>query len=191
MPGVSAGAGPTLDQLGPRLCIMGPSNSGKSTLAEAIGRARGMPVVYLDQLHHLPDTDWTPRPHEEFAGLHDAAIAGERWVIEGNYSRVLPARLARATGVILLDVHRTTSLWRYVHRTLFDRDRPGTLDGAPERITWRMVHHIAIVQPGNRARYGALFDTLTLPKLRLASPAAVAEFYRAEGLSRADVTTAS
>jgi adenylate kinase family enzyme len=26
----------TLDDLGPRICIMGPSNSGKSTLATAI-----------------------------------------------------------------------------------------------------------------------------------------------------------
>jgi adenylate kinase family enzyme len=48
----------TLDDLGPRICIVGPSNSGKSTLATAIGRARGLPVVHLDQLYHRADTDW-------------------------------------------------------------------------------------------------------------------------------------
>ena len=52
----------TIDDLGPRVCIMGPSNSGKSTLAEAIARARGLPAIHLDQLYHLPDTDWQPRP---------------------------------------------------------------------------------------------------------------------------------
>ena len=46
-----------LDDLGPRICIMGPSNSGKSTLADAIARACDLPVVHLDQLHHLPGTD--------------------------------------------------------------------------------------------------------------------------------------
>lgn len=37
-----------LDELGTRFCIMGPSNSGKSTLAEAIGRARSLEVVLID-----------------------------------------------------------------------------------------------------------------------------------------------
>lgn len=75
-----------LDDLGPRLCILGPSNSGKSTLADAIGRARDLPVVHLDQLYHLPHTDWQPRPTVEFIALHDAAIQAPRWVLDGNYS---------------------------------------------------------------------------------------------------------
>ncbi|UIE43486.1 hypothetical protein KOJCDNHJ_01371 [Xanthomonas citri pv. punicae] len=51
-----------LDDLGPRICILGPSNSGKSTLAQAIAQARGCVPVHLDQLHHLPNTAWIPRP---------------------------------------------------------------------------------------------------------------------------------
>ena len=74
----------TLNELGTRICIMGPSNSGKSTLAEAIAKVRGLQVVHLDQLHHLPHTDWVPRPPAEFAALHDAAIAGDRWVMDGH-----------------------------------------------------------------------------------------------------------
>ncbi len=80
----------TLDKLGTRFCIMGPSNNGKLTFAEAIGRAQSLEVVHLDQLHHLPHTNLVPRPPEEFAGLHDKAITGDPWVIEGNYSRLLP-----------------------------------------------------------------------------------------------------
>ena len=55
----------TLDDLGPRIIILGPSNSGKSTLAEAIARARGLEAIHLDQLHHQPGTDWVQRPPEE------------------------------------------------------------------------------------------------------------------------------
>ena len=69
----------TLDQLGPRLCILGPSNSGKSTLAVAIASARGLAPIHLDQLHHRPHTDWVPRPADDFAALHDAAIRGDSW----------------------------------------------------------------------------------------------------------------
>ena len=100
----------TLAELGCRICIFGPSSTGKSTLAMAIGRSRGLPVVHLDQLHHQPGTDWQPRPIEEFFALHDEAVAGASWVIEGNYSLCVSQRLSRATGVILLDASATTSL---------------------------------------------------------------------------------
>lgn len=163
---------------------MGPSNSGKSTLADAIGRARGLPVVHLDQLHHLPATDWVPRPAADFAALHDAAIAGERWVIDGNYSRLMPVRLARATGVIVLDLSTALSLWRYFRRTLFERDRVGNLAGGRDSIKWEMIHHIAVATPPRSGRQAAMLATLALPSIRLANPRALADFYRSERLTR-------
>jgi hypothetical protein len=84
-----------LDSFGRRIMICGPSNSGKSTLAAAIGRKLDLPVVHLDRLHHLPNSDWVKRPHDDFVRLHDAAIAGEAWVMEGNYSSLFPQRFAR------------------------------------------------------------------------------------------------
>lgn len=174
----------TLDDLGPRLCIMGPSNSGKSTLAEAIGRARHLPAIHLDQLHHLPNTDWQPRPTAEFVALHDAAIEAERWVIDGNYTRCLPQRLARATGLILLDVPTTTSLMRYMRRSWFERDRRGALEGGRDSVKWEMIHHILVRTRDNRRRYRRMFDQMDLPRIRLATPAELAHFYQSEGLLR-------
>lgn len=174
----------TLDALGPRICIMGPSNSGKSSLAVAISRARGLPPVHLDRFYHLPDTDWRPRPAADFLALHDAAIAGERWVMDGNYTRCLPQRLARATGVILLDAPTAVSLFRYLRRSWFERDRPGGLDGARDSVKWDMIRHIAGVTRSNRGRYGTMFETIALPKVRLATAREIAAFYRREGLSR-------
>ncbi|TGQ03272.1 AAA family ATPase, partial [Mesorhizobium sp. M00.F.Ca.ET.217.01.1.1] len=37
-----------LSDLGDRICILGPSNSGKSTLADAIARKRGLTPIHLD-----------------------------------------------------------------------------------------------------------------------------------------------
>jgi adenylate kinase family enzyme len=173
----------TLDDLGPRIAIMGPSGSGKSTLAQAIAWRGGLPPVHLDQLHHLPDTDWVPRPAQEFAALHDAAILGERWVMEGNYSRLLPQRLARATGFILLDVDMARGLYRYIRRCWFERDRHGALEGGSDSVKWSMIRHIATTTVVNRRRYGQLFDAIDLPKVRLASPGALRGFYRLNGLS--------
>jgi hypothetical protein len=104
--------------------------------------------------------------------------------MDGTYARCLPQRLARATGVILLDVPTATGLIRYLRRSWFVRDRPGVLDGGRDSVKWAMIRHIAVTERGNRARDAALFDRIALPKIRLATGAALAGFYRAEGLSR-------
>ncbi|WP_237387680.1 GTPase [Xenorhabdus sp. Sc-CR9] len=104
-----------LSDLGNRICVIGPSNSGKSTLANAISRKCNLKAIHLDQLFHLPNTNWQERSVDEFVLLHDMAIKEESWVIDGNYSKCLSQRLSRATGVILLDVSTPSSLLRYVN----------------------------------------------------------------------------
>lgn len=174
----------TLDGLGTRICIMGPSNSGKSTLAEAIGQAQSLEVVHLDQLYHLSHTDWVSRPPDEFAALHDTAITGNRWVIEGNYSRLLPQRLERATGFILLDVPTTTSLFRYVRRCWFERDRRGALEGGRDSVKWHMIRHIIVATRANRTRYRDMIGGISLPKMQITTTKALAAFYHFNGLRR-------
>jgi len=49
--------------------------------------------------------------------------------MDGDYTGTLAQRLSKATGFILLDVPTTTSLWRYLRRTWFERDRRGGLAG--------------------------------------------------------------
>ncbi|OTA18183.1 ATPase AAA [Xenorhabdus beddingii] len=148
---------------------MGPSNSGKSTLANAISRKCNLKATHLDQLFHLPNTNWQERPVDEFILLHDMAIKEESWIIDGNYRKYLSQRLSRATGVILLDISTPASLLRYVNRTLFQRNRCGALEGSKDSITWKMIHHISVVTPKSRKRYAEKFEQLTLPKIKLTS----------------------
>jgi adenylate kinase family enzyme len=173
-----------LADLGERICILGPSNSGKSTLAEAIARKRGLKVVHLDLLYHLPNTDWKIRPSDEFVALHDVAISGERWVMDGNYSKCMPQRFLRATGLILLDVSTPASLFRYWRRSIFERQRVGALEGGRDSIKWSMIYHIAVVTPKNRKRYANMFHDIDLPKVRLASIHAIKQCYQRWGLQR-------
>lgn len=173
-----------LQELGERICILGPSNSGKSTLANAIARKRRLNPIHLDQLFHLPQTDWIPRPIDEFVALHDKAITGESWVMDGNYSVCMPQRFLRATGIILLDISTPLSLFRYARRALFGKERIGGLEGGQDSIKWNMIHHIAIVTPANRQRYAILYDQLHLPKIRLRSARAIQRCYLEWDLQR-------
>jgi adenylate kinase family enzyme len=174
-----------LPELGERICILGPSNSGKSTLADAIARKRGLRAIHLDQLHHLPNTDWQTRPADEFLVLHDEAITGSQWVIDGNYSKCLPQRLQRATGIILLDISMFASLFRYVRRAAFDRARIGALEGGQDSIKMSMIYHIAVITPQSRRRYADVYQQLPLPKVYLPSIRAIKACYQHWDLERA------
>lgn len=169
-----------LKSLGERIVILGPSNAGKSTLAVAISQKLGFPTVHLDQLHHLPHTDWQPRPEAEFAELHDAAILGERWVMDGNYSRLMPQRLARATGAILITSNHWLRFSRYLKRTLINRsDRAGHLEGAKDSIKWEMVHWILVKTRNSGVKYRNVLHQSDLPTVECRTAAALNSLYQA------------
>lgn len=159
--------------LGPRICIIGPSNSGKSTLAKAIADKTSFPVVHLDQLFHLPNTRWQERPADEFLQLHHQAIQEESWIMEGNYHRCLQARLERATGLILLECSLPVMLTRYFYRTLCQRDRAGSVlaENQRDRITSGMLKYLIFTTPQKRAQQRKIFAAWNGPKRCFASSA--------------------
>ena len=174
-----------LESLGPRIMICGPSNSGKSTLNVAIGRKLGLPVIHLDLLQHLPNTNWVPRPTEEFVALHDAAIAGERWAMDGNYFATVSQRLARATGIIMLGSEPWRSAARNVRRTLFEtKNRAGQLEGAQDSLKLEFFRFILFEQPKKRERDLAILRGSGLPMVTLSSMRELRQLYRAWGLER-------
>lgn len=175
---------PALETFGPRLCVCGPSNSGKSTLSVALGRKLELPVFHLDLLFHLPNTNWQPRPRPDFERLHREAITGERWVMEGNYFGALSERLDRATGIILTGNEPTRSLFRYIRRTLFEPNRPGALEGGEDRLNWDMIHFIAIEQPRKREHDVELLRRSGLPMLELRTMRELNACYEAWGLEQ-------
>ena len=170
---------PPLADFGNRIVIFGPSNSGKSTLAEALSRKLDIPAVHLDQLHHTPHTDWVPRPQHEFHAPQREAMSGNAWVMDGNYSALIDERLARATGAIVLDANRWLRLGRYVNRTLFQRCRSGALEGKQDSIKWSMIHWVAIASRYNGQRYRDLVSATTLPRVFCLSMREVKALYRA------------
>ena len=173
-----------LESFGRRIMICGPSNAGKSTLAAAIGRKLGIEPVHVDLLRHLPDTNWVQRPDAEFARLHGEAVLGDSWVMDGNYSSLIPARRERATGIILLSDHRWANLYRYLRRTLFEKDRVGSLAGNKDSVKLAMIRWVWIGSVRNVRRYSSDLPKPGLPFLHLRGMAELNRLYAAWGLTR-------
>jgi adenylate kinase family enzyme len=107
-----------------RVAILGSGGAGKSALAAALAERTGLPVVHLDVVYWKPE--WTAPPPEEFAAALDAAVAEERWILDGNFLRddAPDPRFGRADTVIFLDLPRTTCLWRVLKRRVQEARRP-------------------------------------------------------------------
>jgi len=96
--------------------VVGASGSGKSTFARRLAAHLGVPHVELDALYWGPG--WTPRPREDFVGDAEAAVAGDAWVLDGNYSALRPTIWARADTVVWIDPPTPLVLARVYRRTL-------------------------------------------------------------------------
>lgn len=121
-------------------------------------------------MYHLPDTKWVPREPEDFYRLHEEAVRGERWIIEGNFTKCISSRLERATGLILLDVPVAIALQRYIRRCYSSKPRIGGLTTRREHVTWEMLKYIVHIGPKNRLLHMKIFEQATIQKLMLSLP---------------------
>ena len=92
-----------------RWLLLGHSGAGKTTLATELGELLKLPVVHLDKLSWRPG--WQELDRATFSERTCAAAAGERWIIDGNYTGTLDLRLPRAQAVVWLDYPLWRCLW--------------------------------------------------------------------------------
>ncbi len=84
-----------------KVLVIGCPGGGKSTFSRALNKITGIPLFYLDMIWHKPDKTTCSR--EVFDQRLGEILRGERWIIDGNYARTLPLRLADCDTVFWLD----------------------------------------------------------------------------------------
>ncbi len=99
-----------------RYVVIGTSGSGKSTLADKLAWRTGSRHVELDALFWLPG--WTMRPTDDFRRLVDQATRGERWVVDGNYSKARDIAWSRTDAIVWLDLPFHVVMAQVIKRTL-------------------------------------------------------------------------
>lgn len=140
-----------------RICIIGPSSSGKSTLAHKLGQKTGFPVLHLDKIAHIPGTNWKRCSLEETIQKHDTFIRKDRWIVEGNYQKFMAQRFERADTVIVHHFNRFGCAYRFVKRAMLKQtSRAGMLDGTQDKINWKMVYYILFKAPQKMKMYSEL-----------------------------------
>ena len=167
-----------------RIAMIGSPGGGKSTLATAIAAATGLPVIQLDREYWAPG--WVEPATDEWRTRNAVIVAGERWVIDGNYGSSLAARLDRADLIVWVDLPTRICLagairrrWRYRHGT-----RPDMSEGCPERLDaeWlKFLWYIATFRRRQRPGMVAALGGSRLPVVQVKTAEERAALHRAAG----------
>lgn len=165
-----------------RMLILGRTGSGKTTLARALSAAIGVPHVELDALYFGPNFSTVPLP--VLRDRTTAAIAGDRWVTDGNKSAVRDLVWPRADSIIWLDYPVAVSVWRLGKRALWrtsvlkaQAGQTGGKAGLPKQLLSAAKGVLTALRShmGQRRQYPRMFaepENQHLAVVRLRSPRA-------------------
>lgn len=87
--------------LGRRVLVDGMAGAGKSTFSRALAAKTGLPLIHLDVHYWKPG--WVKPSDDEWREKQRALLAGDAWIVDGNYIETLALRLERAETVVYLD----------------------------------------------------------------------------------------
>jgi adenylate kinase family enzyme len=156
-----------------RVLIIGPCGAGKSTLARQLGEFLDLPTFHMDQLNW--QSGWVESSKDEIRRRLKSIVAGERWLIDGNYGGTLAERLARADTVVYLDFPIRLCVARLLRRlwTYRGRSRPDMPEGCPERFDLEFLIYLIRWNSGPRQRTEAVLLGHECKIIRLKSPKAL------------------
>lgn len=163
-----------------RIAIIGNSGSGKSWLAERLGRALGMAAIDLDAYRWTGNGYGEKRDENEARRLLLEATSGDTWIVEGVFTWLISAVIGRSTALVWLDLP-----WHECLSGLRTRGirRGGTDHEFAELITWAEDYWLRKT-PTSHQGHSKLFAGFPHHKVRLQSRKAVDSLLRcAEGAS--------
>jgi adenylate kinase family enzyme len=159
-----------------RVAIVGSGGAGKTSFAVELARRTGLPVVHLDRLHWKPA--WIETPAEEWATVVANVVAGDEWVVDGNYGGTFGIRFERADTVIVLALSRWRCTSRVLWRTVTNYGREVQADGCPERFDGKFIRWVWRYPKDGRRRLDAALRTYEdrLRVVELRTPGEVRQF---------------
>ena len=146
-----------------RTAVIGTSGVGKTVFARRLAGLLGLPCVELDALHWGPD--WRLPTAADFRARVEAAVRGDRWIADGNYSAVRDLVWGPATTILWLDYSLPLAFWRVLRRSLWrSLTREELFAGNRESLRLTFLSResllwVVVTRHGRRRRsYRALFE---------------------------------
>lgn len=143
-----------------RVLIVGSPGAGKSTFAKRLAERTGLPLAHLDDLYW--DPGWKPVGRDLWLSRLSDALAGDCWILDGNFSSTLLRRAYQADTVFFLRPPRWRCLWR-----AFWRERLGRYPHGGHPPKWPSRALLLDIWGFPRQAKWQLAQLRTVPGLRL------------------------
>jgi adenylate kinase family enzyme len=161
-----------------RIAVIGCSGSGKSVLARQMGARLDLPVHHLDRLYWKPG--WVRPAPDDWVGIQEDLVSGERWILDGNYGGTLQIRLEACDTAVFLALSRYHCLFRVIKRSLVDwgKLRPDLNSGCPDQLPdWEWIRWIWNYPNASEPRVLEKIDAAGVPQvIILRTPKQVRDF---------------
>ena len=121
-----------------RICIIGESGTGKTTLSNNLSKELNLPVYHIDGIHHLEN--WKERDKKERDRLILEKASQEKWIIDGTYRSTLQQRLEKADYVIYLDYSTMAQVIGVLKRFIKNHGKEkDEIPGCKEKMSWKFL----------------------------------------------------
>ena len=119
-----------------KVCIIGGSGTGKTTLAKNLGKELNLPVCHIDGIHHLEN--WQIRDKNERDKIILNKVLEDKWIIDGTYHNTLLQRIQSADLVIYLDYSSLAQVKGIMTRFLKNHGKEKEeIPGCNEQMSWK------------------------------------------------------
>jgi adenylate kinase family enzyme len=134
-----------------RIMILGPSGTGKTTLARRLGKLCSIKELHLDQIYWL--RDWQSMEKDVFdKTMKEYFKTHRRWVIDGNYTNNehFYDRLKLADTIVLLNYSTSDALKGVIERKdkYKHTHRSDMAEGCNEELDQEFLQYIAFFNKG-------------------------------------------
>ena len=119
-----------------RICIIGGSGTGKTTLANNLGKKLNLPIYHIDGINYLQN--WKMRNKNERDKIILQKTEEEKWIIDGTYHSTLKERLEKADCVIYLDYSTIAQIKGVLERFIKNGGKEKKeIPGCNEKMDWK------------------------------------------------------
>ena len=123
-----------------RISIIGGPGTGKSTLANNLGKELNLPVCHIDSIHHLEN--WKVRDKEERDAIILDKIRELKWIMDGTYKHTLEKRIERSDIVIFLNYSRLARVRGILSRYIKNKGKEKPeIPGCREQMNLEFIKH--------------------------------------------------